>query len=66
MDDNTPNVIANDINGVIVSLEKGSKTLLTWFENNLLKCIGDKCNSLVSFIDAVSITVSEYDIKNSD
>ena len=65
-DDNTPYVIADDINGVIASLEKGSKALLTWFENNLLKCIGDKCNLLVSAIDAVSITVSEYDIKNSD
>ena len=65
-DDNTPYVIADDINGVMASLEKGSKALLAWFENNFLKCIGDKCNLLVSSTDAVSIKVSEYDIKNSD
>ena len=36
-DDNTPYVIADDINGVIASLQKASKTSFEWFENNLLK-----------------------------
>ena len=36
MIDNTPYVIADDINGVIASLEKASKALFEWFENNLL------------------------------
>ena len=65
-DDNTSYAMADDINGVIASLEKGSKALLAWFENNLLKCIGGKYNLLVSSIDTLSIKVSEYDIKNSD
>ena len=41
-DDNTPYVIADDINGVITSLEKASKALFEWFENNLLKSNADK------------------------
>ena len=56
-------VIADDINGVIASLEKASKALFEWFENNLLKSNADKCHLLVSSSDAVNIIVSEYDIK---
>ena len=37
VDDNTPYVIADDINGVITSLEKASKVLFECFESNLLK-----------------------------
>ena len=65
-DDNTPYVIADDINGVITSLEKASKVLFEWFENNLLKSNADKCHLLVSSSDAVNLRVSEYDIKNSE
>ena len=54
-DDNTSYVIADGINDVIVSLEKESKALLEWFENNLLKSNTDKCHLLVSSSDAVSI-----------
>ena len=63
-DDNTPYVIADDINGVITSLEKASKALFECFENNLLKSDGYKCHLLVSVIyDAVNLRVSEYEIK---
>ena len=65
-DDNTPYVIADDINGVITSLEKASKVLFEWFENNLLKGNADKCHLLVSSSDAVNLRVSEYDIKNNE
>ena len=65
-DDNTPYVIADDINGVIASLEQTSKALFEWFENNFLKSDADKCHLLVSSSDAVNLTVSEYDIKNSE
>ena len=65
-DDNTLYVIADDINGVITSLEKASKALFEWFENNLLKSNANKCNLLVSSSDAVNLRVSEYDIKNSE
>ena len=65
-DDNTQYVIADDINGVIKSLEKASKALFEWFENNLLKSNANKCHLLVSSSDAVNLRVSEYDIKNSE
>ena len=65
-DDNTPYVIADDINGVITSLKQTSKALFEWFENNLLKSNADKCHLLVSSSDAVNLRVSEYDIKNSE
>ena len=53
-------------NGVIVSLEKASKTFLKWFENNLSKSNAEKCHLLESSSEAVSLRVSEYDIKNSE
>ena len=59
--DNTPYVIANDINVVITSLEKASKVLFEWFENNLLKSNADKCHLLVSSSDAVNLRISEYE-----
>ena len=65
-DDNTPYVIADDINGVITSLEKASKALFEWLENNLLKGNANKCHLLVKSSDAVNFRVSEYDIKNSE
>ena len=65
-DDNTPYVIADDINGAIASLEQTSKILFEWFENNLLKSNADKCRLLVNPSDAVNLRVSEYDIKNSE
>ena len=65
-DDNTPYVIADDINGVITSLEQTSKALFEWFENNLLKSNAEKCHLLVSYSAAVNLRVSEYHIKNSE
>ena len=41
-DGNPPFVIAYDINGVITPLEKASKVLFEWFENNLLKSNANK------------------------
>ena len=64
--DNTLYAIADDINGVITSLEKASKALLEWFENNLLKNNADKCHLLVISSDAVNLKVSEYGIKNGE
>ena len=53
-------------NRQITSLEKASKALFEWFENNLLKSNADKCHLLVSSSDAVNLRISEYDIKNSE
>ena len=58
-DDHTLYVITADINGAIASLEKISKALFD--ADN-----ADKRDLLVSSSDAVSLRVSQYDIKNSD
>ena len=62
-DDNTPYVIADDINGLITSLEKASKVLFGWFENNLLKGNADKCHLLASSSDTGNLRVNEYNKK---
>ena len=62
-DDNTPYVIADDINVLITSLEKASKILFGWFENNLLKGNADKCHLLVSSSDTANLRVNEYNKK---
>ena len=65
-DDNTPYVIADDVNGVIASLEKASKAMFKWFENNSLKSNANKCYLLVSSTDTVNLRVSGYYIKNRE
>ena len=47
-DDNTPYATTNDIDSLIASLEEASKSLFTWFENNLMKSNADKWHLLVS------------------
>ena len=47
-DDNTPYVIADNIDGVIKSLEEASEILFKWFNDNLMKINVDKCHLLVS------------------
>ena len=63
-DDNTPYVIADDICGVITSLEKTLKALFEWFENNLLKNNADRSHLLVSSSDAVNLRLSGYGTKS--
>ena len=43
-DENTPYATANDIDSLIASLEEASKSLFTWFDNNLMKRNADKCH----------------------
>ena len=43
-DDNTPYVIADDINGLITSLEEVTKVLFEWSENDLLKRNAEECD----------------------
>ena len=42
--DNTPYVTAEDIDGVIASLENASNTLFKWFRDNLFKGNASKCH----------------------
>ena len=45
VDGNTPYATANDVDSlIIVSLEKASESMFTWFDNSLMKSIADKCH----------------------
>ena len=61
-DDNTPYATVNDINSLIVSLEEASKSLFTWFGNNLIKSIADKCCLLVSFNEKATIIIVSHEL----
>ena len=65
-DDNTPYLSAKNVEDVIVSLERASASLFSWFENNLLKGNADKCHFLVSTSQEVSLNVNNFKIKNRD
>ena len=56
-------LFADDINGVIKSLEKSFKALFEWFKNKLLKSNADKCHLLAISSENVSIRLNEYDIR---
>ena len=47
-DGNTPYATANDIDSLITSLVEASKSLFTWFDNNLMKSNVYKCHLLAS------------------
>ena len=64
-DDNTPYATANDIDSLIASLEEVSKSLFTWFDNNLMKSNADKCHLLVSSNEKVTIKIINHDIANT-
>ena len=52
-DNNTLYVTADDIAGVIASLENASGTLFKWFKENLFKLNANKCHLLVNVKDEV-------------
>ena len=64
-DDNRPYITANNINEVILSLEKATDTLFKWFSDNVMKNNADKCHLLVSTNNAINIKIENIDIKNS-
>ena len=64
-DDNTPYVIADNIDGVIKSLEEASEILFKWFNDNLMKINADKCHLLVSTNNTIKIKTGHFDITNS-
>ena len=53
-DDNTPYATANDIN-----------SLITWFDNNLIKSNADKFHLLVSSNEKVTIKIGGHEIANT-
>ena len=52
-DDNTPCMIANNVDDLMISLEQASNGSFEWLKNNLLKSNADKCRLLVSTDDRV-------------
>ena len=64
-DDNRPYITANNINEVIISLEKATDTLFKWFSDNVMKSNADKCHLLVSTNNAINIKIGNIDINNS-
>ena len=63
--DNTPYATSSDIDSLIGLLEEVSKSLFTWFDNNLMKSNADKCHLLVSFNEKVTIKISSHEIANT-
>ena len=66
VDDNTPYMIADNVDDLITSLEQASNGLFEWFKNNLLKSNAGKCHLLVSTNDRVSMNVDGFKIDKSD
>ena len=64
-DDNTPYATANYIDSLIASLEQASKSLFTWFDNNLMKSNADKCYLSVSSNAKVTIKIGSHEIANT-
>ena len=44
----------------MASLEEASKSLFTWFDNNLMKSNADKCHLLVSSNEKVTIKIGSH------
>ena len=65
-DDNTQHVIADNIDGIIKSLEEVSEILFKWFNDNLMKINADKCHLLVSTNNTVKIRIGNFGITNSE
>ena len=56
-DDNTPYVVGNNKDELIVRLQNASKTLFQWFSDNQMKSNPDKCNFICSTSKNISLIV---------
>ena len=61
-DDITPYAISGNTDDLISSLEKSSKELLKWFDDNLMESIPDKCHLLVSSCEKIRMEVDDFEI----
>ena len=64
-DDNTPSYIRKPPEEEISQLEKSSKSIFEWFENNGLKGNPDKCHLLLSKNDNFEANINENRISNT-
>ena len=49
----------------MASLEKSSKGLFKWFDDNLMKINIDKCRLLVSSCEKLKLGIGDFEIVNS-
>ena len=63
--DNTAYATVNDVDSLIALLEEVSKSLFTWFANNLMKSNADKCHFLVSSNEKVMIKIGSHKIADT-
>ena len=61
-DDITPYAISGNTDDLISSLEKSSKELLKWFDDNLMESNPDKCHLLVSSCEKIRMEVGDFEI----
>ena len=64
-DDNTPYCIGKTPEEVISQLEKSSKSIFEWFENNGLKGNPDKCHLVLSKNENFEANINENRISNA-
>ena len=64
-DDNTPYVIADNIDWAIKSLEESSEILFKLSNENLMRINADKCHLLVRTNNTVKIKIGNFVITNS-
>ena len=60
-----PYIVSHNVDDLIASLEKSSKDLLRWFDDNLMKSNPHKCHSLVSSCEKIKIEIGNFKIENS-
>ena len=63
-DHTTPYAVSYHIDGLISSLEKFSKDLFKWFDDNLAKSTPDKCHLHVSSCEKIKIQISDFETEN--
>ena len=63
-DDHKSHVIADNIDGIIKSLEVASEILFKWFSDNLMKINADKRHLLVSTNKTLKIKIRNFDTTN--
>ena len=63
--DNTPYCIGKTSEEAISQLEKSSKSIFEWFENNRLKSNPNKCHLLLSKNDSFEANINENRISNT-
>ena len=61
-DDITPYAVSGNTDDLISSLEKSSKELLKWFDDNLMESNPDKCHLLVSSCENIRMEVGDFEI----